>query len=512
MQHRSKKTIYIITVLILLSVSALALTSYTVNRLGYIKFVIEVYDENGRLITDVLGRPTIPDNIKVYAQVYAIMPPNSGDVMTEIYRGEVKGRSLVLEAKGNLSKVAQAWAKFEGVKEVKPGYSSTSLELNLWLVDSKTYKVIQRVSYFYPYDPQELLNGKKWEYTVKIAINTTKTRAESGTVVEPQQGCMYYYVWELNSTVTPEADLSAFGQDNVKYYEGAWYVKIPILSIHNNYTLSGEVDAAIGLVFEKKTEFKAAIGIGVEVAKKLKGGDITGGLNKKVYLGGVTRSVFTDSFWVPDSVSANEWAYVWIWARPVMEFYNEYLVVACPPSYIYRHYTGNDKVEFFVQDIVTEYEGVINGRDVYRIVGGIAYEPPPSYITSWLFNITLSNYRYVTYLDPGQGHNFRVIIPNAIDTCSADFEVSLGIPLAVVLTAIGMPEFAPLAVMMAPSLSYGESETVYISGGVQNDGPYTEYLYLRISELQYKKDPPWWKFWEDPCYYRVPVSMYIESR
>ncbi len=490
----------------------LAMAQYANPGPGYVKFTIELYDSKGLKVTNLFGTAIIPNNLKIIAQVYAVAPPNHDSPVVEIHKGELKGGTLTLQPKGLLGKIAQAWVDFERSRGVSPAYSDAGMELNLWIIDKETGTVLQRVSYFYPYNPKGLLNGEKRYYTVKIAINTTQTSTQIEGTREPLQGqCAYYYTWKLNFSVTPETDLSVFGYGNVKYYNGAWYVKLPILSIYNKYTYSGLIDPSIGLTIEKKTEFKASIGIGAGIEKKLRQGDITGGLNGDVYLGGVARSVVTDSGWAPLPIDREEWAYVWIWARPVMMFYNEYFTIICPGSK-YEEYTGIDKVEFFVQDIITEYAGQINGKDVYRIVGGISYSPPSSYIIDWLFNDTLSEYRYVASLGEGEGYTFNVLIPSAIDVCSADFEVSLGIPLASILVSVGMAHFAPLAVMIAPSLSYGESETIYVSGVIYNHGPYSEYLNLKISKLQYRKDPPWWKPWEDPCYYQVPVSMYIESR
>ncbi len=144
-----------------------------------------------------------------------------------------------------------------------------------------------------------------------------------------------------------------------------------------------------------------------------------------------------------------------------MLFYNEYFVAVCP-SYTYEEYTGRDKVEFFVQDIITVKD---ESADRYDIVGGIEYNPPPNYITDWLFNDTLSDYKYIDTLSPNEVEPLSVLIPSYIDTCGADYEVSLGIPLAAILAAMKIPYapyFAPLAVMIAPSLSYGESETIYV--------------------------------------------------
>ena len=503
-----RNKLFPILALLILSPLILAVAYYAGPSTGYIKFTIELYDDKGRRITGPLGIPTVPGNLKILAQVYALTPPNSGDVVVEVFRGEVKGGSLTLYPKGRLGEIAEAWVRFEKSRRVDPEYSSVGLELNLWVVEEGTGRVLQRVSYFYPYSPKGLLVGEKLEYPVKIAVDVSQ--AGGGN---PSNICWYEFEWRLKYSVEPEDKISVFGDGNVKYHNGAWYVKLTILTIYNKlYYYSGVIDSSIGMSFERKTEAKVAIGIGFQVEKKLKNGDITGGLSGKVYLGGSSRSLNTYGFWVPDSIGGGEWAHVWIWARPVMLFYNEYRILVCEGAVISEEYTGHDKIEFLIQDIIVEYVGIIGGKKAYRIIGGVSYSPPPGYILDWLFDDSMTKDKYIWLLGSNEGILFKYLIPQTIDTCTADFEISLGIVLAGVLRLIGLPHFAALAVMIAPSLSYGESETLYIEGGIENEGPYSEYLHIRLSKLQFRKDPPWWAIWEDPCYYNPPVSMYIEAR
>ncbi len=153
------KALLVIT-LILTPLAIIAASQYVNSGPGHVKFTIELYEANGRKITNFLGTSTIPDNIKITAQVYAIAPPNHDSPVVEVHRGELKERSLTLQPKGPLGKIAQAWVNFERARGFKPDYSNVSLELNLWIVDKTTSKVLQRVSYFYPYNPKGLLNGK----------------------------------------------------------------------------------------------------------------------------------------------------------------------------------------------------------------------------------------------------------------------------------------------------------------------------------------------------------------
>lgn len=56
---------------------------------GYVKFSMELYDEDGRMVADMLGVPTIPGDIEIYAQVYALAPPGYGEPVVEVFRGSL---------------------------------------------------------------------------------------------------------------------------------------------------------------------------------------------------------------------------------------------------------------------------------------------------------------------------------------------------------------------------------------------------------------------------------------
>jgi len=63
--------------------------------------------------------------------------------------------------------------------------------------------------------------------------------------------------------------------------------------------------------------------------------------------------------------------------------------------------------------------------------------------------------------------------------------------------------------MIAPVV--GESDDS-VAGVIKNEGDmHYETLYMRLSKVQYRRDPPWYCLWCSPCYYRVPVSMYFIS-
>jgi hypothetical protein len=93
-----------LTIASLLVVIALLLptASYVIaqqSKVGAIVFHLELYDERGRPITS-LGALSKPAELEVFAQVYAITPPDDPDVLREVHKGKVRGLTLRLEARG----------------------------------------------------------------------------------------------------------------------------------------------------------------------------------------------------------------------------------------------------------------------------------------------------------------------------------------------------------------------------------------------------------------------------
>jgi hypothetical protein len=480
------------------------------SKAGAIVFHLELYDERGRPLTS-LGALSKPRELEVFAQVYAITPPDDPDVLKEVHKDKVRGVTLRLEARGALRDIAEGWVRFEEKRGPVTRDSETAVQLNLWIVNKTSGEVVQRVSYYYTYSPKGILEGEERAYKVKIAVPKKAKGAGQSEIeanIRVANGCHGYFYWKPVYRITPDTYVQVGGPpevyDHLLWRDGTLYIRTPLLTIYNVYRSSSPILASIEYGSEKYTWFYVAIGIGFEVEKKLKNGDVTGGLSGKVYLGGKSldmRVSFTD---VVSNVQPGEEAYIWIWARPVYVFYYEYYVDCLG----YETYTGRDKVEFFVQDVVKTYNPQLKA---YYIEGGVRRERLPSFIREWIFNSTLTEYVYTYALGPNEAIRLRDFLRAYVDTCQADFEVSIGPVLAAAVRRVAA-HLVSLSVMIGPSISWGESETVYIGGTIKNEGQYYEYLYIRQSKLLYRKDPPWWCFWCSPCYYKIPVSLYIESR
>ena len=494
----------------------LPLASYVLaqqSKVGAIVFHLELYDERGRPLT-TLGALSKPAELEVFAQVYAITPPDDPDTLKEVYKGKVRGLTLRLEARGVLKDVAEGWVRFEEKRGPVMRDSERAVQLNLWIINKTSGEVVQRVSYYYTYSPKGILEGEERAYKVKIAV-PKKAGGASGSEIRAQQDCAPFYYWELVYTITPDTYVKAGKPsevfDYLRWYNGAWYIKTPLLTV-NNTVPNYSSPILMAITYDKLyvTTFDVSIGIGFEVERKLRNKiDIFGGLSGEVYRGGHSWKE-TVYFGRGDYVYPGEEVYVWIWARPVFAFYREH-VVDCTGDSL----TGKEKVEFFVQDAIKIY---VSELQAYTFDGDITKGPLPGFIRRWIFNDTLTEKIYNAFtLDPSdparKAVTLAALIRSYYDTCTAGFEVPVGIAIAT--SAIFFPELAPfvtLLVVISPSLSYSESETVYVNGVIEVKGSIREYLDIYRSKLSYRKDPPWWCFWCSPCYYKVPVSLYIESR
>ncbi len=497
---RRKSILVLLVVVVILSITAISLFS---REKSSVVIEYRFYDASGELISDFLGRPRLPGDYRVFVQIYAMAPPGSSKRLVEVYKGVLGGARFVLsiiEDNSVFADIVRGWISFKSAQGAKfTEESRVGLQVNIWVVDVETGSVIERYTEYIDYSPLRISRGGVERSTIDIKLPPVQPMTSSkmlGAQISPAQiGCISWYEWRVNFTLAPENYTSIYGSD-IRYYDGAYYVKMPILVISNEQRyFSGELQGSIGVTLEDKTLFYASVGIGTGIASKLKSGDVTGGLSKKVGLSGVSRSDYFYNFWDPDSISGGEEGYVWIWARPVFVYYNEYYIVVCT-GYYEESYTGKDKVDFYVEDIIVETNNVISG--------GVEYSVLPSYIRQWLFDDSLSRSEFIVVLEPGTGIPFNVLIPDYIDTCGANFEVSLsGAILASAAQASPVSSlFAPLVALIEVSVSLSDSTSIFVIGGVENEGPYVEYLYMRFSKIQYKKSG----LFRD-CYYDVPVAM-----
>ncbi|HLI46260.1 MAG TPA: hypothetical protein VKU94_03620 [Geobacterales bacterium] len=485
---------------------------------GMITFQISLFDNQS--FTEYSGF-SIPPSLLLYGQVFAINPPSDKNTLEEIFRGEIKGGMLILTSSGKLGKISQEWIEFQKSRNTLDERSEFGLQLNVWIISRINHQVLQRISYYYTYSPVDFLQGKSYSYNVravvfglnKIAdINYDNKRfneasATENSKIKKDAICPGpYSVWEISYVLKPENYTSAYGND-ITFTNGAYYIKLPVLTIYNDAYASGMMGGAISIDIVKQTWFYVTTGMGFEIEKKLKSGDISGGFSGSLFLGGQSFKEYVSFFRQVYNIGAYQWAYIWIWARPIIIFYKEVLYDSCTGQRL--GYSGYEKIDSFIQDVI-KYS---IGQNQWVISGDSSYNKPPAYFFDWISNPSYSSEKYLFALNPNEGRSLGSIIYGLVDTCETDFElpIAVGASLAAVAITTGFGWLAPFIAMISVSISWGESASVFIGGGIQNSGPYIEYEYIRISNLQFKKNPPWWCFWCGTCYYDIPVSFYFRS-
>ena len=475
--------------------------------------------------------------VAVHLAVWALAPPPGGWRL--LYSGWASGE-VRLEAE-RLAPVAAAWLDYEAARvHASPGSGFTPagrpLRVDVHVVD-RGGNVLGRRTFYYTYNPLEILSGGGERLTLGVPVGAD-IEALRGRYGSREWFPCEEYVWRLewrvaaedivgNSTSIPYRVVYASG-------EPLYYVATPLLVV-NNYDWGSNGPPADG-VFEGwvylqgsyQAALQAVVGIGFDVSGKVGGGDWSGGLSGSITSAGPSYSdvvaVAPPGF---EGVAGGGSAVVYIYARPVIEFYREYVVESelCGPGG--EQPTGWEKVEVYVEDVYVYYVDPSTG---------VKYLDSDTYVgeglPEWLgeleealgLSVELQQLQIPGtplddgVLDPGEWVSLETIV-SYLDSGQAsgceEFDASLpvGAALSLALAAGSRGAFAPLALAMPVSVTIGASAEgdSEMTGRLENSGDILEFIHAGLGGLEYRKDPPWWCAWCDPCYYRVPVA-YIEGR
>lgn len=441
---------------------------------------------------------------EVYLQVHLIAPPIKGmPPSIEVFRGKVQKSLTIGLNNKKFKKVVEEWVKLEEKRRGTAEYLEVGLKVDIWII--KSGKVIGRFTKYYKYNPYKILKGEQITIDIIIPnqIGSQKEGAQPYELPNPID-----YIWIREWYLGPENASSYL--ELIYYGQYGPEIKVPVLIINNELQNSGVVGGSISLAMEKKTEFRVSIGYGFEIEKKVKEGDISGGLSGKIYQAGTSWSNQVSFYENTGYIYPNTAGYIYIVARPISEFWREYecdIVGNCV-------LTGNEKIEHYIQDV-----WIIGNT----IQGGYEEGLPPQEVMDWILNDTLTYEQKIQIsgtptsdgdLDVDETIAFTQIF-DWLDTCNADFEVGIpiGSLLAAAATFTGHPYLAAVLSGISTTLSYGESYTIFVMGGLKNFGAEAgggidiyEELYLRMSQFQYKH-----QVWFTTCYYNVPVAIYIRS-
>ncbi len=481
----------ILTLILTIIVSAVYLAPHIPSLLSQPTIVISItfYNEQGVPVQ-------LPRDVELQAQVFAATAEGSrfGDVRVEILRGRVNGSIIILKPEGVFGEIVREWVDYIRNKGLDPRTAS-SIQINIWVINTSSRAVISRHSHYYPYEPVAVASGRSVTIEVAITIPPTKTgtsqsysgqgdKVGRGDSVRLDASCVVQYSWERLWIVMPE---NYTGKPYVMYdpVDATYYMKTPVLAVINHAYTS--VGASININAIYKTGWSVSIGAGLELQKYgLSSPSVT------IYKAGNVREDHVYFYeWLP-TVNPWETRNIYVWARPIAEFFREMVLDTCIGMYEPAP-TGYEKLDAYVKSVrIVDKWGskYYDGGDEYGL---------PDWIYRWLYDSSVTSDRYIGGLPPGGKIALEMIIRNYIDTCGVDFETS--IPVGAIAATLLASKGAPAAFtgfLASVSASVGHL-TFIITGGVENIGPNSAYLYFRQINFAYKANPL--------CFYKVPISM-----
>ena len=484
----------VVTSVILMSLAIyLAPRSIFIFTQAGLMFTISLYNDRGE-------RVYLSRDMGLYVQVFATTVEGSrfGDMKIEILRGRVNGSIIVLKPEGKFGEVVREWVEYIERRGLSPKTSS-SVQINLWVVNTTLGEIIARFSRYYAYEPVAIASGRSITIEITMVIKSAgnrlqllhehQNRIDFSTVRLQDVNCIFTY-WERLWYVGPEN----FTWKPYTIYDprdATYYMKMPLIAaIMNHYALS-PISASISITATYKTGWSASIGLGYQLREKGLGASAT------IYKAGSVRE---DYVYFYDMFSANpgEIKNIYVWARPIAEFYREIEMNVCIGS---ATPTGYEKLDTYVKSvrIIDKY-----GSKYYD--GGIDNDLP-DWLYQWFYDNSITSEMYIGWLGPNDSRAIPEIIKNYVDTCGADFEISIPVGAMAASLLSSSPVLAGFVASMSASMGYSESLTLIIGGGIKNTGSHWVDTYLRFINLKYKLDPPWRCSWCSPCYYNVPISM-----
>jgi len=497
---------------------------------------------------------TLGKDVAAVVFITAPLPPNmlkDSEMDTEIVFAGIVDRGVALTRK-EIGPIISGWVKTYDERGNKNS-PYIGLSVHVDIVDKATGKSMATSINSVTLNTDLLSKGYVGYYKLGISIGTSKTGEiapmglvevkyyESATAPDfswlttlsnepeglaqtPQSGvglnaytrCVSFgnwYVYECYN-LTYYADTETFESvlpsNYFKTVNGVTYMAVPVIIAVNDYpAYSATLEVGISL---SSTEFTTSIyptyTIGPNIGKALNSPYSTAFPSVTLWKGsgaawGGQSYYFYETITLYPSGSYSK-GWIWIYARPYIEVYSVYRVYADGSTEYLR-----DEVTAAVSDVY-----VIGNN----IQGGASHYLPPEQFMNVLFSGTEE--KRVGTLAPNTTLALGSIV-EGFDTCGSDFEVGIPVGALVGLVVLAaFPEAAAVAAAVAGfqvSLS-ATGASIYVGGGIKNKGdvPYVpddhaayEQVYVRVSKLRYKVDPPWWCFWCSPCYYDVPAGMYF---
>jgi hypothetical protein len=502
--------------------------AFSNNGQSSIELRLILVDAEGDTYTDLSGLP-----VAVEVEAWILEPPPGG---WRLALQKVSTGSLTFSLpEGLIVEASKAWLRHEGARaSSKPSNLEAALDsvgrpVRVAVhVLAKNGTLLYRGTRYLIYSPAKVLRGEQQILQLVVplrGVSLGELRSKLGA--EEWFPCDMYS-WNLTWRVTAEDVLD--NDSSIPYItsdDGAVYVALPVLIVENwdwggdGPPADGVFDGFLYINGNYKASFKAEVGIGFGISNKLGSGDWTGGLSGSIVSAGSTYEDHVRILADLPEVEGGEVAVAYVYARPVVEFWTEYVYDFCGPNPPMP--TGWEELDVYAEDFYVYYVDPSRGvkyllTDVEKTGGypewlqpaldllGISFSPQDLSIPG----TPLSD----GDLDPGEFVSLSTIVSwldsqEGCETYDATLPVGLVAGLAL---QVAMPEAAPLAASIATTVTLGgDAEgSSEIEGQLANTGDISEWVSGSVSSIEYRKDPPWWCLWCDPCYYKVPL-IYVKG-
>jgi len=442
--------------------------------------------ENGiRLhFTAVPYMPTRWEDVEV--QVSIINPVNG--TLETVFLGYLEGPEFFLSSEEPpLNGLLKAWVDLCG-KDV-----GTSLIVDIWAFLENGTVLEVRPSLFVFFRPYDALSGL---VVREVTVNTSKALR-----VSANQGCRCSYP---RSPMNGPGSYCGYEWWNVDdYCYCSDYMEVPIFMVVNPSSYAGVIDWWFKIKSEHETWFYVTEAYGTDIL------DYVPEVELKIYNGkdlGVSYST-TAVFQVDHYTDPGYSHWVYLVARVAHLHQRKYFVCRQlgTDEILYYEDTGEERILEYVFDV--KRRRLPTG--IYEFVGDYKEGLPPEEIMEWFYNGTEKE--YVKTLDVGEKLYSEEVI-EGYDVYEEDFEI--GIPLGAIVAALaGVPEAYAMAVApLVISLSWGESASVRLDFGLENDGQESGVgydvsmrIYVMVSRYKFL-----YKETDEP--YKVPAGIYFECR
>jgi len=334
-----------------------------------------------------------------------------------------------------------------------------------------------------PYSPKKVLEQR---LTIDIQINSNELERVNGSNTslmikeindnaeyKPKEtGMVTFYVWELVcSKSTPD------------------YEEIPILMLNNPDSPSAKVQGSISVGMFLVTGFYGTVAYGFNIYDQAKNGQY-GAISLTIYRTEQPTYQYKLGFYDSITVDDGEKSHIYIMAKALYAHFKEVkITMTADGTIVNKEYTGKEKIDAQITDVYTDPSGHAYGGEKRGLPNN------PSSFMEYFFQGTQMRHIYrsndhVLYdgdLDAEESEPLSLLY----DTLDIEEDLNFGVGISVGAFMAALIEdtpvgfLAPVIAGLVISLNYVEEHIMYIDGGIQNNGIYSEEVWMALSEYVY---------------------------